>query len=204
MANTTLKGYTANLITAAVEAVVANVKAESKTQGFVDIATSKKFPVYAFTAPKKNDQGEVPPIVYTGGKIKHETFWLALKSGVAETLLPHRRKYAIYDSFSKYKAATYTPSAWDKLTTREAAAEKKAFTEARTQINGRIAKIREKLEKAYNEGNSESNSETPEVRFGKSLFTMSEKIGKMEATSPRLLEAKKHIDAAIAALKVSD
>lgn len=202
MANT-LKGYTANLLNAAVKVAQAGEDLEISSQRFVDLAISKDFPVEAFSAPKKNDQGEYPMIVYKGGKVSHEIFWRELKAGVAEILPSAVRKHAIYDTFPKYRDATFSAEAWGEMQGKHQQMEKDAFKYARQRINPRIRDIRQALERAYR-GESETAATTPEVRLTKSLFKMSESIGKMEVTSSKLLEAKKHIDAAIAALKVSD
>jgi len=198
-----LNGYTADLVKAAGDVAQKGEFLALSTQRFVDLALSKLFPIDAFIAPKENERGEYPTIQYKGGKVCHGAFWKALKNEVATILPDAKRKYAIHDTFSKYRDATFTVEAWGNMSNKEAEFEKAAFREARQRINPRIRDIKSALEKAY-KGDPEPSQTTPEESMGKSLFNMSERIGKMQVTSERLLKAKKHIDAAVAALNASD
>jgi len=195
-----LNKYARDVIAVAVDAVVGNVQAESLTTRLTDLVLSKKFPVEAFSAPKKDERGEVPFIKYDGGSVNHPAFWKGLKLAVAETLPEHDRPYAVHDKFNDYLSANFKEAEIGKMPFDEREKRKDRFREARQRINPRIAHIRKAIEKAYR-ADSEPTQTTPEQRAIKSLVSMSERIGKMEVTSKQLLDAKRHIDAAIAALK---
>ncbi len=55
-----LNKYARDVIAVAVDAVVGNVQAESLTTRLTDLVISKKFPVEAFSAPKKDERETSP------------------------------------------------------------------------------------------------------------------------------------------------